>query len=140
LHKLQRESRVLELLMLGLEPIAGKASVRLDRRAERRIETLLELIHSGEADRYSLSEMAQAVGSNTTTLQKQFQLQMGLSIFTYLRRHKLEMARQHLQQGLSVTEAALVAGYSNPANFATAFKRQFGQLPKEMRRLLPDAL
>lgn len=137
LHKLQRESRILELLMLGIEPIAGKAQARLDRRAEQRIDALLELIHSGEADQYSLDQMAQAVGSNTTTLQKQFQQQMGSSIFAYLRQHKLEMARQQLQQGLSVTDAALVAGYSNPANFSTAFKRQFGQLPKEIRRFLP---
>ena len=140
LQKLQRESRVLELLMLGIAPIAGKALLRLDQRAEQRIDALLELIHSGEADQYSLSQMAQAVGSNTTTLQKQFQQKIGESIFAYLRRHKLEMARQQLQQGLSVTDAALIAGYSNPANFATAFKRQFAQLPKEMRRFLPGTL
>lgn len=139
LHKLHRESQVLELLMLGIEPIAGKAMARLDCRAAQRIEDLLELIHSGEADQYSLSQMAQALGSNSTSLQKQFQLQMGSSIFAYLRRHKLEIAKAQLQQGQSVTEAALVAGYSNPANFATAFKRQFGQLPKEMRRFLPGA-
>ncbi len=137
LHKLQRESRVLELLMLGIEPIVGKTLTRIGSRDEQRINTLLELIHSGDADQWSLSQMAQQVGSNVTTLQKQFQLQIGSSIFAYLRRRKLDLARQQLQQGLSVTDAALFAGYSNPANFTTAFKRQFGQLPKEMRRGTP---
>lgn len=136
LRKLQRESDALQLLMLGLEPIAGQSPAHLDQRAEQRIQMLLEMLHSGDVDQWSLRQMAQAVGSNTTTLQKQFQLKTGMSIFAYLRRHKLENARQQLLQGLSVTDAAMVAGYNNPANFATAFKRQFGQLPKEMHRLL----
>jgi AraC-like DNA-binding protein len=136
LHKLQRESDALQLLMLGLEPIANQLPAQLDYRAEQRIHTLLEMLRSGEADQWSLRQMAQAVGSNTTTLQKQFQLKTGTSIFAYLRHYKLELARQQLLQGLNVTDAAMIAGYNNPANFATAFKRQFGQLPKDVRRFL----
>ncbi|WP_373975493.1 AraC family transcriptional regulator [Chitinibacter sp. SCUT-21] len=131
MQKLHREFLALELLHYGLEPLSGKTFI--DPRAEQRVARLIELLHSGEADHYSLSEMASAVGSNATTLQKQFQEKMGLSIFDYLRRYKLENARLQLQQGLSVTEAALIAGYKSPANFTTAFKRLFGALPKNVR-------
>lgn len=131
MQKLHREFRALELLHHGLEPLSDK--ILIDPRAEQRVAKLIELLHSGEADHYSLAEMASAVGSNATTLQKQFQEKMGISIFDYLRRYKLENARQQLQQGLSVTDAALIAGYKSPANFTTAFKRLFGTLPKNVR-------
>jgi AraC-like DNA-binding protein len=32
---------------------------------------------------------------------------------------------------MSVTEAAYLAGYGSPANFATAFRRQYGLTPRE---------
>jgi AraC-like DNA-binding protein len=44
------------------------------------------------------------------------------------------LAREALvHQNLSVTEAAYVAGYSNPANFATAFRKYFGAAPSAYR-------
>jgi AraC-like DNA-binding protein len=41
---------------------------------------------------------------------------------------------QLLLQGASVTEAALLASYGSPANFATAFRRQYGVCPRNLRR------
>ena len=38
------------------------------------------------------------------------------------------------RDGLSIGEAAFLAGYSNPANFTTAFRRAFGILPKAIKR------
>ncbi|VFR21306.1 hypothetical protein AMP9_3942 [plant metagenome] len=36
-------------------------------------------------------------------------------------------------EGASVARAALLAGYANPANFATAFRRQYGLSPRQVR-------
>ena len=134
LHKLRRECHTLELLLAGIAPIATSQQTTLDARGEKRIQTLLEMLHSGEADQLSLAQMANAVGSNATTLQKQFRQKMGASIFDYLRSHKLAQARQDLQQGMNISDAAQGAGYSSAANFSTAFKRQFGFSPKVLAR------
>lgn len=38
-----------------------------------------------------------------------------------------------LQSGeASIQEACVIAGYTSPANFSTAFRRQFGISPREM--------
>ncbi len=34
----------------------------------------------------------------------------------------------------SVTETAVMMGYSNISHFSSAFRKQFGVLPKEIRR------
>jgi AraC-like DNA-binding protein len=39
-----------------------------------------------------------------------------------------------LYQNLSVTEAADLVGYGNPANFATAFRKHFGYAPSLCRK------
>ncbi len=99
----------------------------------RAVQCLLELLHSGAAEGWTLAQMARAVGTNPTTLQRQFRAAQGCSVFDYLRRYKLGQARQALLHGATVTQAALDAGYGSPANFATAFKRQFGQTPRTLR-------
>ena len=41
-----------------------------------------------------------------------------------------EVAREALvYQNMTVTEAADLVGYTNPANFATAFRKHFGSVP-----------
>jgi AraC family transcriptional regulator len=40
----------------------------------------------------------------------------------------------------NVTETAMVMGYSNFSHFSTAFRKQFGMLPKEARREIEPIL
>lgn len=131
-HRLQQESQALNLFQSALQQIAPHTA-RPDPRARQRVQQLLDLLHQDPGQDWSLAALAQAIGSNPTTLQKQFRQSTGHSIAEYIRSHRLKQARCELQQGQSVTEAALNAGYSSPANFATAFKRQFGLSPREAR-------
>ena len=46
----------------------------------------------------------------------------------------LQVLRHALEQdGLTVGQAALVAGYNSAANFATAYRKRFGMPPKLAR-------
>ena len=98
------------------------------------MQRLTELLDSGAADDLSLAGIAREIGCNATTLQRQFRALRGLSVFEYQRQRRLQQAREALERdGVSVSEAAWRAGYSSPANFATAFKRQFGVSPRQLR-------
>lgn len=48
---------------------------------------------------------------------------------------RLEQARTRLQNGTTVKEASLEAGYPHPSHFSRAFKKHFGQPPPRYRRL-----
>ncbi|WP_158277420.1 AraC family transcriptional regulator [Opitutus sp. ER46] len=79
----------------------------------------------------SLAELAQRVGVSETTLKRGFHQVYRTTVFGYLRTQRMEKAHAALQSGTAtVLEAAALVGYSNPSNFAAAFRRQFGVNPK----------
>lgn len=135
LRKLHQESRGIELVAEALRQMLGTAAAApLQPRERRRVADVRELLDSGAADGMSLAEIARQVGSNVSTLQKQFRAAHGLTIFDYLRRGRLLRARHALERdGCSIVAAAGIAGYTSTANFATAYKRQFGITPRLSR-------
>jgi AraC-like DNA-binding protein len=71
---------------------------------------------------------------NANTLQRQFRAVFGTTVFDYLRECRLLRARRALEHGgVTVGQAALAAGYTSAANFATAYRRRFGHVPKLAR-------
>jgi AraC-like DNA-binding protein len=99
------------------------------------MQRLRELLDSGRADEWSLAAIAREAGVNINTMQKQFRAFSGHTVFEYLRTRRLVAARRALEQeGVTVAQAAWRAGYNSAANFATAFKREFGITPRQVRR------
>jgi AraC-like DNA-binding protein len=137
LEHLYLESRSLEiaseaLATLSQQQLPGLSGLR--PQEHQRIRRVVELLDSGQADDWTLDAIARAAGINSHTLQRQFQACQGTTLFEYLRVRKLKQAREKLErEDLSVSQAAWQAGYSSAANFATAFKRQFGLTPKQVR-------
>lgn len=83
----------------------------------------------------SLDQIARDLGMSVSVLQARFRGTFEMTIGEYRRRQRLIRAHMALRdQGVTVGEAATIAGYSNPANFATAFGRQFGYAPSRARR------
>lgn len=79
----------------------------------------------------SLADLAAQVGLSETTLKRSFPQIHGTTVFGYIRARRMEEARRLLASGgATVLEAAAHVGYSNPSNFAAAFRTQFGVNPK----------
>jgi len=75
----------------------------------------------------SLSEIAAMSVSN---IQRRFKKSLGYSIQSYIRRRRLDLARQKIERGLiGITEAAYSCGYRYPSNFTNAYKKAFGYPP-----------
>jgi AraC-like DNA-binding protein len=135
LHRLYLESRVIELAAEALHALLAAAPPPSLRPREReRVATVRALLDSSAADDMTLTDIAPYAGINASTLQKQFRAVFGVAIFDYLRRGRLLRARQALErEGRSIVEAAGIAGYASPANFATAYRRAFGITPRQSR-------
>lgn len=82
----------------------------------------------------TLIELARLAGINDFKLKRDFKRAYGTTVFGYIRQRLMERAAEHLQQGLSVSNAACNAGYACPRCFADAFRRHFGVLPSELTR------
>lgn len=75
--------------------------------------------------------LAQGCALSPRTLQRLCQENFGKSPASFIRSQRMAMAFTALKErSVSVTEAGFIAGYSNPTNFSTAFKREFGFSPR----------
>jgi AraC-like DNA-binding protein len=139
MRNLYLESRALDVVAeafsaLTQDTAAGRhpALRPFDRRRLRTVEDYLDA-HLGDLP--PLEEIARTGGVSVSTLRRLFHAAHGTGVFEYIRRRGLDRARFALErEGSTVSEAAFIAGYTSPANFATAFKRQFGLKPTEVRR------
>lgn len=137
LHRLQLESRCLELVGEALSALASPAAgeCRPLRDGERiRLERLRELLHSEEVLGMTAGDIARRIGSNPTTLQNLAQRAWGCSLFERLRAIRMEKAHACISRGGSVAEAAEIAGYASANNFSTAFRRRYGMPPSKARQ------
>lgn len=135
LQRLQRESFALDLASDILRGIDAPPEKRLGGHLERCLLRLKDWLDSGEADNLSIAELARQLGTNPVDLQNAFRARNGITIAAYLRRQRLACAYQAIrQQGLSVEDAASLAGYEHLSSFSAAFKREYGFPPSQARR------
>jgi len=135
--RLYLESRAVELIAETLSAMAGGAVMpegSLSARDRDRVRSVRDYLEAHIGEPLTLEDIAKAAGMSISVMQRLFRAAHGTSVFEYIRRRSIERARDALvQDRVSVTEAAFIAGYNSPANFATAFKRQFGVSPKDVR-------
>ncbi|QLF94066.1 helix-turn-helix transcriptional regulator [Pseudomonas sp. ABC1] len=133
------ESRAIELIIEAWSHhgMAGeRAPIRpaLRPAIQRRMDELKAWLREHTAQSLTIDQLARQLNTTPATLQRHFRLAHGISVFEFLQQERLQQARHALEQeGVSVSQAAAIAGYANPANFSTAFKRCYGLSPKQVR-------
>lgn len=140
-HAIQRmniESKALEIFSEGLAAVVGiwetapstSGSVQAIDRAQAIRRYLVDHIDED----LSLKGIARELGLSVESMQRAFKATYNSTIVGFVREYRLHRARQALiSEGISISEAAYRAGYTNPANFSTAFKRLFGIAPSMVR-------
>lgn len=135
------EAKALEILACQLEEFSEPASENrsvLSAADLERLHGARDILDTEYADPPSLLALARRVGLNDWKLKRGFREVFGTTVFGYVRRLRMEKARGLLESSdLSVTEVALAVGYTSFGHFAAAFKRSFGVLPSQYRRIPP---
>lgn len=100
-----------------------------------RLQAAKDLIDADLRYRWTIAELARRAGFSRRAFNVRFRAAYGVGAIEYLRTSRLGAAREALlHRNLSVTEAADLVGYGNPANFATAFRKRFGCAPSLCRK------
>ena len=101
----------------------------------RRIRPAVDYLHEHYTTELLSIEQLAAMCSMTPEYFRQiFRKQFGESPLRYINMLKLHHARELLRSGLySVTEAALLSGYSDLSHFSREFKRATGLSPSEFK-------
>jgi CheY-like chemotaxis protein/two-component sensor histidine kinase len=67
-------------------------------------------------------------------LNRKLQLVLGISFSDVLKKYRVELAKQKLAEGISVTDTAFDCGFSNPSYFSTIFKAETGVTPTDFAK------
>jgi len=86
------------------------------------------------SDPLSLQDLARRLATSPRQLQRAFAEAGQPGPRAYLRRVRMQRAAELLNDGASVGQVAWLVGYSQPAQFAKAFRREHGRLPGEVMR------
>lgn len=139
LRDLYLEGRAVELVaetiaaVLRADPREAGGGL-LTRQDAICLERAKDFIESHIAEPLSVDAIAREAGISASGLQRLFRISENRSVFDYVRNLRLERAFAALGQGdASVQDASRIAGYTNAANFATAFRRRFGFVPTAVK-------
>lgn len=134
------EGRAIELVLdawsrHGLASSNATPSPGLRPAAHQRMCDLKHWLEQHAGEPLDMDLIARRANTSPATLQRHFRLAHGTTVFGFLQQVRLQRARETLErEGISVDQAAMIAGYTSPANFATAFRRHFGLTPRQARR------
>jgi len=82
----------------------------------------------------SVDDLAIRVGRSARDINKAFNAHFGQTAFAYIRNYRINRAKDLLQSTrIPIGQIAQEVGYSNPANFSTAFKSIVGMSPAQYR-------
>jgi len=133
------ESRVISLVVEALagDDTRARPEQTLRPAMLRRMCEVRDYLEGRAGRELDMDQIARHVGTSVATLQRNFRQAHGLTVSAFVLQVRLSRARHALEyEGATVARAALLAGYANPANFATAFRRQYGLSPRQVRARL----
>lgn len=118
-------------VLLGEQGQALRALANRDEHFSR-IARALKYVHAEYAKPLSVEELARKAGMSVAAFHHYFKLVTASSPLQYLKRIRLDHARQLMaHNGHNASTAARAVGYESPSQFSREFKRLFGVTPVE---------
>ena len=99
---------------------------------DARMQKIALQVARESADNIPIAELAQSLAMSVSSLEHLFKKEIGVPIRMFRIWFRLKAAVLYLKEGLSLTDAALRAGFYDSAHFTRTFKDVFGLPPSEI--------
>lgn len=111
------------------------------RTLPARVKRVLDLIDDEPSGAHALSQLAAKAGVSPRSLQRDFNVYLGVSPRQYIERVRLARAHADLATGVATTVAdvAYLWGFGHVSRFAAAYQKQYGEMPSETLRSAVNA-
>lgn len=139
-YELMLKSLLLKLLTLLL-PYCNKSSEQPQLQSEhtQKIKGVLEYIGLHYTENISIESLASSCYFSEYHFMRFFKKYVGMSCLDYIKSLRLQKAADLLeQQELSITDAAMTAGFSSLSYFYREFKKRYGMTPRQFIHSLPE--
>ncbi len=136
-RRLFLEGKMLELIAMQLNAFGESGSAENSSFCcdYNKVCRARDILTAAMEEPPGLFELSKMVGLSHTNLNKGFHKLFGTTVFGYLRRIRLETAKQYLLDGdMNVSEAAYAVGYSSLSHFSLAFKEYTGLYPSTLKK------
>ena len=124
-----------ELLTRCCEGFSGEGGEKVRSKEElARLDALLRRLQARYAEPLSLADLSREIGMSRENCCRFFKRMTGQTLSQYLETYRVSRAIALMQQGESVTSAAMRCGFANMGRFAEAFRRRMHCAPREYLR------
>ncbi|PSM31041.1 AraC family transcriptional regulator [Haliangium sp. UPWRP_2] len=132
--ELERATRVTETLSEILGGDSGPGAMRGGQRAPRAVRLARAFLHDSRADKITLDDLAAHARLDKFHLVRAFRAEVGLPPYEYLTHLRVAKAKELLQRGASVAEAAQTVGFYDESQLHRHFRRIVGITPGSFSR------
>ena len=119
------------LVYLNRAYFAMPEEIRKDVTENEKINEVVAYINDNLTADLTLDQLAEACFISKSHLAHQFKTYTGLTLYQFIIKKRVTVARNMLREGAPVMEACMRCGFNDYSNFLKAFKREFGRSPKE---------
>ena len=127
--EIERTTRVVEMLGEILGDGARPASACSSERAPRAVSRARAYLHEALAEKITLDDLAAHAGLDKFHLVRAFRAAVGLPPYEYLTHVRVWRAKELLQRGVLVAEAAQAVGFYDESQLHRHFRRLVGITP-----------
>lgn len=134
--RLEQQSLLVEVLSTILLNYANITVPSVRRNQEHSaVHLIKEYLHDNFSSNVSLAQLVKITSLNRSYLIRVFRQAVGMPPYTYLNQIRVRKAKQFLQQGMSVADAAIAVGMSDQSHLTRHFKRILGVTPGHYRKM-----
>jgi AraC-like DNA-binding protein/quercetin dioxygenase-like cupin family protein len=132
--------RRLEQVTLDQLLESSEQPLHLPEPGDDRLRAVTGLLRDDPGNPATLRDLGQRVGASTRTLSRLFHEELSMGFHRWRTQLRIHHALVLLAGGTSVTDTAMVCGWSNPSSFIDAFSRAVGQTPGRYQATLEREL
>ena len=112
----------------------GKTWAKGKEKDLEALKGIVTILSDNQLNKFpSIDTLSRTAMMSSTKLKTRFKQIYGMKLYEFYNRNRLEQAREMLKTGnFSVKQVGINIGFSNLSNFAKAFRKEFGVLPKEI--------
>lgn len=107
-----------------------------DSASNDKILAVLDYLNEHLTEDISIDELSSRFFLNRYYLMHTFKEQTGYTIGSYLSTKRLFLARDLIAKGTPITDVCYACGFHNYSTFSRAYKKSFGESPREYRQNL----
>ncbi len=133
---LEKQSLFSSLLFTLIQRHSDSSAIRITAKRPGRIDKTLEYLHGNPAMDVDLDSLARLASMSKFHFIRSFKCQTGLPPHQYQRLLRIQKIKPLLLTGLSVTDAAMTAGFFDLSHMSRLFKRVYGYSPKHYQQAI----